>query len=114
MNANQITETVKGAVAGIRSRAGLIGAHGREVVHTGTETLQAAREVVASGGQQAVGVLAQTRDELRRTLKDGAARIGHQLSHLATPTHKEEATARKASLKEKKQRRRGGNGVARG
>jgi hypothetical protein len=112
MNANQITETVKGAVAGARSRAELIGSHGRQVVQTGTETLQAAREVVVNGGHQAVDVLAQTRDELRRTLKDGAARIGHQLSHLATPTHKEEAVARKEAVKDKKQRRRGGNGAA--
>lgn len=111
MSANKIVETVKDAVAEAKGKVELIGAHGKDVIHTGAQTLQAAKSVVVEGGHQTAQVLANTKDELQRTLKDGVAQIGHKLSNLTTPTHKEAAAARKAEVKEKKQRRRG-NGAA--
>ncbi|AXQ29976.1 hypothetical protein D0B54_15400 [Solimonas sp. K1W22B-7] len=106
MTTNKIVETVKDAVAEAKSKVELVGAHGKDVIQTGAQTLQAAREVVADGGREAAQVLTNTRQELQRTLKEGATQIGDQLSRIATPTHKEEATSRKAAVKEKKQRKR--------
>jgi hypothetical protein len=84
----------------------MVAAHGKGVVKTGVETLQAARGVVASARREATQVLGKTRDELKKTLMEGAARIGHQLSHIATPTHKEQADAHKAEIKAKKRGKR--------
>jgi hypothetical protein len=106
MTAGKIVETVKDAVAEARSKAGLVGAHGKDVLETGAQTLHAAREVVAEAGRQAAQVVTQTRDELKRTLREGAAQIGDKLARIATPTRKEQAAAHKAEVKAKKQRKR--------
>lgn len=109
MSPNKIVETVKDAVAEARNKAEMISSHGQEVIQTGAQTLQAAKEVVVQGGRDAAKVLTHTKDELQRTLKEGVAQIGDKLTRLATPTHREEAAARKAAVKEKKQRKRGAN-----
>ncbi len=106
MTSNKIVETVKDAVAEAKSKVELVGAHGKDVIQTGAQTLQAAKEVVAEGGREAAQVLTNTKQELQRTLKEGAAQISDKLSRIATPTHKEEAATRKVAVKEKKQRKR--------
>lgn len=102
----RIIETVKDAVAQARAKLGSVGAHGKEVIHAGTETLQAARVVLSRGRQDAAEVLTHTRDELKRTLKEGRTQVGERLSRLTTPTHEEEALARKASVRAKKQKKK--------
>ena len=106
MNTSTIVETVKDAVSGAKDKVELIKAHGQDVIQTGAQTLQTAKGVVVEGGQETAKVLAHTKDELQRTLKEGAAQISHKLSHLATPTRKEQAEAHKSVIKEKKQRKR--------
>lgn len=104
-----IVETVKDVVADARSKLEMFGAHGQEVLQTGVQTLQAAKDVVAAGGRDAVQVLSHTGEELQRTLKDGAAQIGEKLSRIATPTRKEQAASRKAEVKARKQQRQAGS-----
>lgn len=106
MDTSKIVETVKGAVSGAKDKVELIKAHGQDVIQTGAQTLQAAKGVVVEGGQETAKVLTHTKEELQRTLKEGADKLGHKLSHLATPTRKEQAEAHKAEVKEKKQRKR--------
>ena len=106
MTAAQIVDNVKDAVAGARSKALMVGAHSQDVLKVGTQTLQAAREVVAQARRDAGELLSHTRDELKRTLQEGAAQMGDRLSRIATPTRKEEALARKLEVKEKKRKKR--------
>lgn len=102
MSKETIVETVKEAVAGARSKAEVVGARSKDVLETGVQTLQAAKEVVVTAGRQAAEVLANTKDELKRTLKQGAAEVGDKLARIATATRKEQAKARKAEVKAKK------------
>ncbi|HUP91742.1 MAG TPA: hypothetical protein VM074_05790 [Solimonas sp.] len=106
MTAKKIVETVKETVATAKGKAGMIGAHGKDVIGVGAQTLQAAKEVVVEAGRQASGVLSNTRDELKRTLKEGASQIGEKLANIASPTRKEEAVAHKQEIQAKKQRKR--------
>ncbi|HEY1076353.1 MAG TPA: hypothetical protein VGE51_06660 [Fontimonas sp.] len=106
MNASQLIGNAKGLVSETRSTATLIQAHGRDLARTGVEILQAARDVVIEGGRESARVIGRTREELHRTLSDGAEQIRYKLAHLKTPTHKEHAEARKAAIKQKKQRKR--------
>lgn len=106
MTAVKIVDTVRDAIAGARNKAELVGAHSQDVLKLGSQTLQAAKGVVVQAGHDAAEVLSHTRDELKRTLKEGAAQMGDRLSRIATPTRKEEAVARKLEVKAKKRRKR--------
>lgn len=106
MDSNSIVESVKENVAGARVKARRVVAHGQEVVKTGKQTLQAARDVVVDGGREVLQVATHTKDELKRTLKEGASQVGERLARIATPTHKEQAIDRKAAIKAKKRRKR--------
>lgn len=106
MTADKIVDTVTDAISEARSKVEMVGAHSRDVLKAGTQTLHSAREVVAQAGRDAAELLSHTRDELKRTLKEGAVQIGERLSRLATPTRKEEAMARKLEVKAKKLRKR--------
>jgi hypothetical protein len=106
MKSTEVIETVKSNLADAKSKGGMIVAHGQDIVHTGVETLKAAKDVVVGAGREALDVATRAKDELKRTLTEGASQVGHKVSHLATPTHKEEAAARKAEVKAKKQRKR--------
>lgn len=106
MSAKGIVETVKEGVGEAKSKVEMVVAHGKEVVKAGAQTAQAARDVVAGAGREAAEVVARTKDELKRTLKDGAAQVGERLSRIATPNRREQAAARKAEVKAKKQRSR--------
>ena len=111
MNPSQIIGSAKDLVSETRSTAGLIGAHGKDLAKTGVQILQAAKDVVVEGGKESVRLFDRTRSELQRTLSDGADQIRYKLLHIRTPTHKEHAEARKAEIKEKKQRKRAANGA---
>ena len=76
--------------------------HGQEVVKAGVETLSAAKNVVADAGRETAEVLSRKKEELKQTLKDGAAQVGEKLARIAQPTRKEQALARKAEVKAKK------------
>ncbi|HUR41478.1 MAG TPA: hypothetical protein VM240_09965 [Verrucomicrobiae bacterium] len=84
MPSDTLIETVK-------AKAALARAHAPDVIQTGVETLRAAK-----------GVVTGARDELKRTLKEGAQKIGEKLAHIATPTRKEVAEMNKAEVKAKK------------
>lgn len=90
------TMTQTASPLSLKTKVGLIRAHGREVLDTGLDTLREAR-----------GVLARSREELVRTLAGGAERIAQKLWRIATPTRKEEAELHKAEIKAKKRSRRG-------
>lgn len=93
-------------VSTVKEKASLVAAHAPDVVKTGAETLKAAREVVDHSRRDAKLLLERTRDELKQTLKQGADQVRHKLAHLAEPTHKEQAEAKKAAVKAKKRARR--------
>lgn len=92
MAADSIVESVKETV---KAKVGLVKAHAPEVMKTGVETLKAAK-----------GVVDGAREELKKTLKDGADRIGHQIANLASMNHKEQAAVRKEAVKMKKRAKR--------
>jgi len=102
MNPKTLVGSVRDGVTEARNKVEMVAAHGQDVVKTGVQTLQAARGVVAEGGREAVQVLSRTRDELKKTLADGAAQVGDKLKLIATPTRREQAAARKAEVKQKK------------
>jgi hypothetical protein len=106
MNAKSIVETVKEGVAGARNKVEMVAAHGQDVLRTGAQTLEAVKDVVVGGTREAADVATRTRQEVARTLKDGASQVADKLSRIATPTRKEAAEARKLEVKAKKQRRR--------
>lgn len=106
MNRESLVETVKGGVAQARSKAGMVAAHGQEVVKVGMQTLQAAGKVVKGARREAAQMLDRTRDELKKTLVEGAVQVGEKLSRIASPTRKEQAEAHKAEIKAKKRQRR--------
>ncbi len=106
MNPSQIIGSAKDLVSETRSTASLINAHRRDLAKTGVQILQAAKEVVVEGGRESVRLFGRTCSELQRTLSDGVDQIRYKLAHIKTPTHKEQAEARKVEIKGKKQRKR--------
>lgn len=90
----------------VKDKVELVKAHAPDVVKTGVDTLRAAQEVVAGARREAGLVLEKTKDGLRRTLKEGADKIGQKLANIATPTRKEQAEARKEEVKAKKRAKR--------
>lgn len=106
LNTSQIIGNAKTFIGDARSTASMVGLHGKDLARTGVQILHAAKDVIVEGGKEGVKLLGQTRDELQRTLSEGRDQIAYKLTHLNTPTHKEEAEARKAAIKEKKQRKR--------
>lgn len=90
----------------VKHKVELVKAHAPDVVKTGVDTLRAAQEVVAGARREAGLVLEKTKDGLKRTLKEGADKIGQKLANIATPTRKEQAEARKEEVKAKKRARR--------
>jgi hypothetical protein len=82
-------------IGNVKDKVELVKAHAPDVLKTGVDTIREARQV-----------LDRTKDELKKTLKQGAEKIGHQLANLATPTRKEQAEAKKEEVKEKKRARR--------
>lgn len=106
MTADTIVDTVKDTFAEAKRKAEMVGAHSQDVLKVGSQTLQAAKEVVVKAGHDAAEVVSNAREELKRTLKEGAAQMGDRLSRIATPTRMEEAIARKVEVKAKKRRKR--------
>lgn len=106
MKPKNVVESVKEGVSEAKDKAAMVAAHGQGVVKTGVETLQAAKNVIVDAGREAAQVLSRTRDELKRTLSDGASQVGDQLSRLATPTRREQAESRKAEVRRKKRDKR--------
>ena len=102
MKERNLVQIAQARVSDARSTAEMVAAHGQDVVQTGIETLQAARTVVKDAGREAIDLLTRTNDNLRKTLKEGVDRVGGKISRIATPTHKEQAEARKAEIKAKK------------
>lgn len=105
MSTEALIETAKQRGTQARGQAGMIAAHARDVAVTGIEVLRSARDVVIGAHGEALALLARTADELRRTLREGVARVRGKLARIATPTHKEQALARKAQIKAKKRSR---------
>ncbi|MGH8518826.1 MAG: hypothetical protein ACREUE_15350, partial [Panacagrimonas sp.] len=81
-------------------------AHTYEVLSVGAQTLQECRGVMREAGREAGQVAMRAREQMTRTLRDGASRIGDKLSRIATPTHREMAEMRKDEIKAKKRRKR--------
>lgn len=106
MNPKSIVESVKEGVAEARSKVEMVAAHSQDVVKTGAQTLHAAKGVVVEAGREAAQLAVKTKDELKRTLKEGASQLGEKMARIATPTRREEAAARKLEVKAKKQRKR--------
>lgn len=106
MNARSVAGSVREGVAEARNKAGLIAAHGYEVLSVGAQTIQECREVMRDARREALQVAVRAREEMTRTLKEGASRIGGKLSRIATPTHREMAEMRKDEIKAKKRRKR--------
>lgn len=92
MAADSIVESVKETV---KEKVELVKAHAPEVVKTGVETVKAAQ-----------GVVAGAREELKKTLKQGAEKIGHQIANIASLNRKEQAEVRKEARKAKKRAKR--------
>jgi hypothetical protein len=107
MSPKSVVETFKEGVGGAKSKAAMVVAHGQEVVKTGVETLQAAKNVIVEGGRETAGVLTRTKAELKRTLTDGASHVGDKLSRIATPNRREQAEMRKMEVRQKKRDKRG-------
>jgi hypothetical protein len=106
MDATSVIQSVKDRASGARDTIQRVAAHSPAVIKSGKQTLRAAREVVATAKRDAKTLAVRTKDDLKRTLQEGAAEIGDRLSRLATPTRKEMAEARKQEIKAKKQSRR--------
>jgi hypothetical protein len=106
MNARSVAGSVRESVAEARTKAGLIAAHSYEVLSVGAQTLQECREVMRDARREATEVAVRAREQMTRTLKEGASRIGGKLSRIATPTHREMADMRKEEIKAKKRRKR--------
>jgi hypothetical protein len=112
MNPKDVVASVKEGVSEAKGKAAMVAAHGQEVVKTGVETLQAAKNVIVDAGRETAQVLTRTKDELKRTLTDGASQVGDKLSRIATPNRREQAQARKAEVKQKKRDKRSGEAAA--
>jgi hypothetical protein len=97
-----LLSSVKQGIAQARIKIDLVTAHGAEAFNTGTQTLEAARSVVIGAGNDTAAVFARARQDLKRTLSDGASKLGHQLVRIATPTHAEQAALRKDEVRRKK------------
>lgn len=106
MNAREVVDSIKQHVGETRGKVVMAAAHGQDVIHTGGETLRAARQIVVTASREAASLVIRTRDDLVVTLKQGASQVADKLSRLTTPTRKEVAMARKAQVKEKKKRKR--------
>jgi hypothetical protein len=106
MTAATVVDAVRNRIDVAKDTAEMVGAHLRDVIKLGSQTLRNSRNVVRQARHDTATVLFAARDELRRTLKDGVAQIGDRLARLATPTRKEEALARKIEVKAKKRRKR--------
>ena len=106
MTPSTIIESVRTNVISARAKAGLVATHGQDLLRTGVQTLRDARDVITSAGREVQDVAARAREELWTTLQTGRDQIGHKFTHLATPTRKEEAEARKLEVKARKQRKR--------
>jgi len=106
MTPSTLLETVKQNVVSAQSAAGMVIHHGQDLVKTGVDTLRTAQDVLAGARRDVTQVVVRTRDELLATFKEGRGRLSYKLSHLATPTRKEQAEARKEAVKAKKQRKR--------
>ena len=102
MTYTDILSSVKHGFAHARTTFDLVTSHGVQVLHTGVQTLEAARSVVVGAGSDTAAVLARAREDLKKTFADGAAQVGQQLVRIATPTRKEEAALRKAEVRQKK------------
>lgn len=106
MTPSTLIESVKHNLSTAQATAGMVVTHGQDLVKTGVDTLRSAQDVLAGARRDVASVVVRTRDELLTTFKEGREQIGYQLSHLATPTRKEQAQARKAEVKARKQRKR--------
>ncbi len=106
MTAAKIVESIRETFTSATSKAKMVGAHSQDVAKVGARTLRAAKDVVTQCGRDTAQVLSRSREELKRTLIEGAAEVGERLSRIATPTRKEEALARKLEVKAKKKRSR--------
>jgi hypothetical protein len=112
MKPKDVVESVKEGVSEAKSKAAMVASHGQEVVKTGVETLQAAKNVIVEAGRETAQVLSRGKDELKRTLKEGASHVGDKLSRIATPNRREQAQALKAEVKQKKREKRMGDAAA--
>lgn len=95
MNATSVIQSVKDRAVGARSTIEVIAAHSPAVIQSGTKTLRAAKEVVANAKREARVLAMRTKDDLKLTMKEGAAEIGDRLLRLATATREDLAEARK-------------------
>jgi hypothetical protein len=108
MKPKDVVESVKEGVSGAKQKAEMVAAHGQDVVKTGVETLQAAKNVLVEAGRETAQLVSRTTGELKRTLTEGASQVGDKLSRIATPTHREMADLRKAEVRRKKRDKRAG------
>lgn len=106
MEAKAIVESVHQNVSNAKLQARRLVSHGEDVLSVGAQSLQSARSVVAKGGKEVVGIVKETAEELKSTLKQGVSDVGERLSRIATPTHKEQWIDRKNEIKAKKRRKR--------
>lgn len=106
MTAATVVDAVKNRIGAAKGTAEMVGAHLLDVIKLGSQTLLSSKNVIRQARQDTATVIFNARDELKRTLKDGAAQIGNRLARLTTATRKEEALARKSEVKQKKRRKR--------
>jgi hypothetical protein len=106
MDRKKLVDSVKETVVEAKSKVERVAAHSQEVVKAGVETLTQAKQVVGNARREAAGVVSRTKEELKRTLKEGAAQVGDRIAHLAQATRKEQAESRKAEVKAKKRARK--------